>query len=547
MHMPVGWRHAIADTSNFDRGLVSADGEPPVLDLRALRAVTPYGLVGMACLVAHNDRLLTPTVVAAPLNSLAAREVVDAGLGLVVHEFLCPVEGQLPGLEDELDAGPGSADATGTGAAAGTTAGSEGLPGASGADGSTDSEGASGASGADGSTDSEGASGASGADDSSDSDGVAAVTGEGDAPAGVAAADHATGGAVGSPGGIDTCAVATPDRATAGHGAGASACSAGPGRRGPAGGGRLALALYAVHDQHEEDAAVEAMRANLAGQARPDRIELAVAALRLLGDNRRAHAETFDAYVAAGIVGGGAGGPCIEVAVGDAGIGLLAGLTASSREATTAGEVASGPSNGVGEPGAQDAGGAGEPGAQDAGSARKPGAQDAGGVGEPGAQDAGSARKPGDARSSGVGAVMASTGYRSAAAATHARVGDALASADDAGATGDVAAAADDVLAPADDAAAADAVLGGRQGGLAAAGSVAELAARVTAVGGLVLVRTGGVRHTAFATGIFRTTAPWLRGTVVAVNIPVGAMVGARPRPHAAGARPVRRLMRPVR
>ena len=530
--MPVGWRHAIADTSNFDRGLVSADGEPPVLDLRALRAVTPYGLVGMACLVAHNDRLLTPTVVAAPLNSLAAREVVDAGLGLVVHEFLCPVEGQLPGLEDELDAGPGSADATGTGAAAGTTAGSEGLPGASGADGSTDSEGA---------------SGASGADDSSDSDGVAAVTGEGDAPAGVAAADHATGGVVGSPGGIDTCAVATPDRATAGHGAGASACSAGPGRRGPAGGGRLALALYAVHDQHEEDAAVEAMRANLAGQARPDRIELAVAALRLLGDNRRAHAETFDAYVAAGIVGGGAGGPCIEVAVGDAGIGLLAGLTASSREATTAGEVASGPSNGVGEPGAQDAGGAGEPGAQDAGSARKPGAQDAGGVGEPGAQDAGSARKPGDARSSGVGAVMASTGYRSAAAATHARVGDALASADDAGATGDVAAAADDVLAPADDAAAADAVLGGRQGGLAAAGSVAELAARVTAVGGLVLVRTGGVRHTAFATGIFRTTAPWLRGTVVAVNIPVGAMVGARPRPHAAGARPVRRLMRPVR
>ena len=505
--MPVGWRHAIADTSNFDRGLVSADGEPPVLDLRALRAVTPYGLVGMACLVAHNDRLLTPTVVAAPLSSLAALEVVDAGLGLVVHEFLCPVEGQLPGLEQEVHAGPGSDGATS--AVAATTVGTDGPPvaGEGGAPAGTD-----------------GPLVAGEGDAPAGADGPP-VTGEGDAPVGVAAADHAAGHAVCSPGGTDARGVDTAGRVTAGHGSGASGHGSGPGRRGPGAGGRLALALYAVHDQHEEDAAVEAMRANLAGHARPDRIELAVAVLRSLGDNRRAHAETFDAYVAAGIVGGGAGGPCIEVAVGDAGIGLLAGLTARFGEATAAGEVASGPSSGVGAPGAQDAGGVGEPG------------------------------EPGGAGSSGDGAVTASTGDRSAAAATHARFGDAPAATGDApaatgdasAATGDAPAATCDVPAPADDAAAADAVLGGRQGGLASAGSVAELAARVTAVGGLVLVRTGGVRHTAFATGIFRATVPWLRGTVIAVNIPVGAMVGARPLPHAAGARPVRRQMRPVR
>lgn len=100
---PLTWRHARADTSNFDRGLAPVEADA-VLDLRALRSASAYGLVAMACLVAHNDRLLAPTTVLAPLDRLAAADLAAAGFACVVHEFLCPVQGRF----DELEAADGT-------------------------------------------------------------------------------------------------------------------------------------------------------------------------------------------------------------------------------------------------------------------------------------------------------------------------------------------------------------------------------------------------------------------------------------------------------
>lgn len=88
----MGWRHGLADTANFDRGLSPAEGDP-VLDLAALRYLSPYGLVAMACLAAHNDRLLVQTKVVPPAHPLTTAELLAAGFGFVVREFLCPVAG----------------------------------------------------------------------------------------------------------------------------------------------------------------------------------------------------------------------------------------------------------------------------------------------------------------------------------------------------------------------------------------------------------------------------------------------------------------------
>lgn len=203
MERPLTWRHARADTSNFDRGLLPADADA-FLDLRALRSVSAYGMVAMACLVAHNDRLLFPTTVLAPLDRVAATEMATCGFGFVVHEFLCRVEGRF----DELDAA------------------------------------------------------------------LAARR-------------------------------STPSRTIW--------C--------PEPGGDLVLAINPVHDEAEEDAAVQALGAGLLDVARAERIELVTEVLRAMGENRRRHAGAFDVYVAARLVNGG-GDLAVEIAVGDVGVGL---------------------------------------------------------------------------------------------------------------------------------------------------------------------------------------------------------------------------------
>jgi hypothetical protein len=116
------WRHALADATNFDRGLEPTDAGA-VVDLTALRAVTPYGVVAMTCLAGHNDRLLTQTSVLAPADPTVAAELLAAGFDFVVREYLCPVVGgiPLPLAPRNSESGEGSrrpASGDGSGAAA---------------------------------------------------------------------------------------------------------------------------------------------------------------------------------------------------------------------------------------------------------------------------------------------------------------------------------------------------------------------------------------------------------------------------------------------
>lgn len=354
MERPLTWRHARADTSNFDRGLLVADGEA-VLDARALRTASAYGLVAMACLVAHNDRLLAPTRVLAPLDRASAADLTGAGLGFVVREFLCPVEGTLTEL------GPG---------------GDRQAP----------------------------------------------------LPAGLAR---------------------RPDQDNG-----------------------LVLALHPVHNELEEAADSEALAEALHETSTPDQIDMVVAVLRALGANRRRHAGTFDAYVAARVVDGGQMGRCIEIAVGDVGVGLRAGLA-----------HADGPAGGDPDPPSSD---------HEAVDLLLLGPDTLGsdihrGAGPP---DRSVGAGPPDQSAAGTGAGGGSSEHGG-----------------DAGP-----ADADEVSDP------------GHSIPTAATGqaSLSSLFAQVIGVGGMVVVRSGSVRHAMFSTGITRATVPWMRGTIVSCTVPSG-------------------------
>jgi hypothetical protein len=337
---PLTWRHARADTSNFDRGLVPVEADA-ALDLRALRSASAYGLVAMACLVAHNDRLLAPTTVLAPLDRLAAADLAAAGFSFVVHEFLCPVQGRF----DELEAADGARRR----------------------------------------------------------------------------------------------APALP-----------SWC--------PDPGGDLVLAVHPVHDRAEEDAAAEAISAGLVDVARAQRIDLVLELLRATGSNRRRHAGTFDAYVAARLVDGG-GELAVEIAVGDVGVGLRYGLAAVSKcpvadDAEAVDAVLGGwrsPAPRGAAPPPWSAAARGHPGAEekDPGSGATPGEA-------PPARPAGTAR----------GSAPCSAG--------------------------------------------------------SAQGPLARLFAQVVDAGGMVVVRSGTARHGRFATGTTRAVVPAVRGTIVSCRVPVG-------------------------
>lgn len=363
MERPLTWRHARADTSNFDRGLQVANGEA-VLDARALRTASAYGLVAMACLVAHNDRLLAPTRVLAPLDSDSAADLAGAGLGFVVREFLCPVEGALTEL------GPG---------------GDRQAP----------------------------------------------------LPAGLAR---------------------RPDQDNG-----------------------LVLALHPVHNELEEAADSEALAEALHETSTPDQIDLVVAILRTLGADRRRHAGTFDAYVAARVVDGGRMGPCIEIAVGDVGVGLRAGLAG-----------ADGPVGGDPAPTSKDHEAVDllllGPDSLRPDTHRGTGTPDR------------SARAGRPARS-------ASTGIPDRSAASAGAGGGSSENVGDVGLAG-----ADKVGEP------------GHSTPRAATGQVSlpSLFAQVIEVGGMVVVRSGSVRHAMFATGITRATVPWMRGTIVSCTVPSG-------------------------
>lgn len=230
MQRALGWRHALADAANFDRGLTPADGDA-VLDLAALRELSPYGLVAMACLAAHNDRLLIPTRVVPPTNPQATAELMAAGFGFVVREFLCPVVG--PPLPLPIAGGRAAAGRGAEPLAAGS------LPSGSLAYGPL----------------------------------AAGVRGR-------------------------RAPVAPPP----------------------------AVVLQPVHDAFEESAVAETAESSLAATVGAARLALLVEALRDLGENRRRHAGSFDAYVAAAVVDGGRRGPLVELAVGDSGVGLRASL-----------------------------------------------------------------------------------------------------------------------------------------------------------------------------------------------------------------------------
>jgi hypothetical protein len=100
---PLSWRYPLADTANADRGTAPAEGAEAVVDLRALREVSPYGLVHWALLAAHNDRLLCPTRVLVPEQRTSRVALARAGLDRLVAELLCPVEGPGPWPPEDLD------------------------------------------------------------------------------------------------------------------------------------------------------------------------------------------------------------------------------------------------------------------------------------------------------------------------------------------------------------------------------------------------------------------------------------------------------------
>lgn len=265
----MGWRHARADAANFDRGLTTTGGEgegDAVLDLSALRNLSPYGLVAMACLAAHNDRLLAQTKVVPPAHPAATAELVAAGFGFVVREFLCPVAG--PPL-------PLPPPATHAGAAS-------------------------------------------------------------------RAAEPLASGSLSS-----------------GSLAYGPLAASAPGRRAPVV-HPPAVSLRPVHDGFEEGAVADDAKTSLTGSVTPERLELVVLALRILGENRRLHAGSFDAYVAAAVVDDGGTVPRVELAVGDCGMGLRASLSAGAGGPLGTGASGASPSgtgtNGLGPPPAGDAG-----------------------------------------------------------------------------------------------------------------------------------------------------------------------------------------------
>ncbi len=104
MLRPLSWRYPLADTANSDRGLRAAEGADAEVDLRALRQLTPYGLVAWALVAGHNDRLLVTTRFRLPADPLVQRALARAGLDRVARELLCPVEGA--GSWPPTDPGP---------------------------------------------------------------------------------------------------------------------------------------------------------------------------------------------------------------------------------------------------------------------------------------------------------------------------------------------------------------------------------------------------------------------------------------------------------
>ncbi|MCK4176599.1 hypothetical protein [Aciditerrimonas ferrireducens] len=93
MLRPLSWRYPLADTANGDRGLLVAEGAEAEVDLRALRQLTPYGLVAWALVAGHNDRLLVTTRFRLPADPLVQGALARAGLDQLAKELLCPVEG----------------------------------------------------------------------------------------------------------------------------------------------------------------------------------------------------------------------------------------------------------------------------------------------------------------------------------------------------------------------------------------------------------------------------------------------------------------------
>jgi hypothetical protein len=277
----MGWRHALADTTNFDRGLQPVtDG--PVLDLAALRDVTPYGLVAMACLVAHNDRLLASTSIVPPCDPSSTARLMAAGFGYVVREFLCPVVGGVPLPLPPEPGGTVPALGEGTGRLAL-------VPDDSGLASSAPS--------------------------------LEPMVGGGNVA--LVAARQVQGA---------ECSSVAGTRAPLAYGPLASVRRRLPVAAPPV------LALRPVHDAVEATVAADELARRLMGDATVERITVVAEALVALADNRR-HAGTFDAYVAAALVEDPGRGRCIELAVGDSGVGLRAAVT-EARTATAVGQAA---------------------------------------------------------------------------------------------------------------------------------------------------------------------------------------------------------------
>ena len=91
--LPLGWRGSRADSASFDKNLNNVE---PLIDLTDLQFVTTYGLVGLACTLAHNEKRGFETAVCLPLSVNVRNYLSRMGFQTVLDEYSCSKPSDLP-------------------------------------------------------------------------------------------------------------------------------------------------------------------------------------------------------------------------------------------------------------------------------------------------------------------------------------------------------------------------------------------------------------------------------------------------------------------
>lgn len=95
LSLPLGWYGSRAGYASFDRGLNNFE---PRIDLSDLQFVTAYGLVGLACVIAHNKKLGFETTVCLPILDNVCYYLSRMGFQTVLNRYSCLQSSELPAV-----------------------------------------------------------------------------------------------------------------------------------------------------------------------------------------------------------------------------------------------------------------------------------------------------------------------------------------------------------------------------------------------------------------------------------------------------------------